>query len=45
MGLGTPKSGEPGDKVIVPPSGTTQEAEERVHNPEYDVTDWYFSKR
>ena len=44
-GVATPADWQPGDKVIVPPPGTTQEAEERVNNPEYDVTDWYFSKK
>ena len=44
-GVATPADWEPGDKAIVPPPGTTEEAEERVNNPEYDVTDWYFSKK
>ena len=45
QGVATPADWQPGDKVIVPPPGTTAEAEERVNNPEYDVTDWYFSKK
>lgn len=34
-----------GDKVIVPPPQTAEDAEKRVKNKEYEVTDWYFSKR
>ncbi len=44
-GVATPADWRPGDKVIVPPPKTAKEAEERVNNPEYEVTDWYFSKR
>ena len=44
-GVATPADWRPGDKVIVPPPKTTEEAEARVNNPEYEVTDWYFSKK
>ncbi len=44
-GVATPADWQPGDKVIVPPPATTEEAEKRLENPEYDVTDWYFSKK
>lgn len=40
-----PADWRPGEPVIVPPPATTEAAEKRVHNKEYDVTDWYFSKR
>lgn len=44
-GVATPADWQPGDKVIVPPPGTTEEAAQRMENPEYEVTDWYFSKK
>ena len=44
-GVACPADWRPGDKVIVPPPATTVEAEKRVANKEYEVTDWYFSKR
>lgn len=44
FGIATPENWKPGDKVIVPPPATQQAAEERVHS-DYDVTDWYFSKK
>ncbi len=40
-----PANWKPGEKVIVPPPATTEEAEKRVNEKGYDVTDWYFSKR
>ncbi len=43
-GIATPEGWTPGDKVIVPPPATQQEAEKRVTEP-YDITDWYFSKK
>ena len=45
QGVATPADWQPGDKVIVPPPSTTEEANQRLDNPEYDVTDWYFSKK
>ena len=43
--VAAPADWRPGDPVIVPPPATTAEAAKRMENPEYDVTDWYFSKR
>jgi peroxiredoxin 2/4 len=40
----TPANWQPGDKVIVPPPQTTADAEKRLQS-DYEVTDWYFSKR
>ena len=40
----TPANWKPGEPVIVPPPQTTEDAEKRMQS-EYDVTDWYFSKR
>ena len=44
-GVACPADWRPGDPVIVPPPATTAAAQERVSHPEYDVTDWYFSKK
>lgn len=44
-GVATPADWQPGDKVIVPPPSTAQEAEERVNDESLEVTDWYFSKK
>ena len=43
-GCATPENWQPGEKVIVPPPATTQEAEARASEG-YEYTDWYFSKR
>lgn len=41
-----PADWRPGDKVIVPAPATAQGAEERMGKAgEYEVVDWYFSKR
>ncbi|MGH9945221.1 MAG: peroxiredoxin [Pyrinomonadaceae bacterium] len=40
----TPANWQPGDKVIVPPPQTIADAEKRMQS-DYEVTDWYFSKR
>ncbi|HEY9282742.1 MAG TPA: peroxiredoxin [Pyrinomonadaceae bacterium] len=40
----TPANWKPGEKVIVPPPQTLEDAEKRMASP-YEVTDWYFSKR
>jgi peroxiredoxin (alkyl hydroperoxide reductase subunit C) len=42
--VATPANWQPGDKVIVPPPATQQEAEERM-NAGYECVDWYFRKR
>jgi len=39
-----PANWKRGDKVIVPPPQTTADAEQRLQS-DYEVTDWYFSKR
>lgn len=44
-GVACPANWRPGDKVIVPPPATVADATERVGNKDYEVTDWYFSKR
>lgn len=40
----TPANWQPGDQVMVPPPQTIADAEKRMQS-EFDVTDWYFSKR
>ncbi len=42
--VATPANWKPGDKVIVPPPTTLEEAEERV-KAGYDCTDWYLCKK
>ncbi|MEQ9501999.1 MAG: peroxiredoxin [Deltaproteobacteria bacterium] len=44
-GVACPADWRPGDKVIVPPPGTTEAAAERVADKSLEVTDWYFSKK
>jgi peroxiredoxin (alkyl hydroperoxide reductase subunit C) len=41
----TPANWQVGDKVIIPPPQTLEDAEKRVNTPGIEVTDWYFSKR
>jgi len=43
--VATPEGWKPGDKVIVPPPVTQADAEKRVQEKGYEVTDWYFSKK
>jgi len=43
-GIATPENWQPGDKVIVPPPATAEEAEARVKEG-YECTDWYFCKK
>jgi peroxiredoxin 2/4 len=40
----TPANWRKGEKVVVPPPQTTDDAEKRMSS-DYEVTDWYFSKR
>ena len=40
----TPANWQKGDKVVVPPPQTQDDAEKRMQS-DYEVTDWYFSKR
>ncbi len=44
-GVACPANWHPGQEVIVPPPVTSQGAEERVGSKEYQVKDWYFSKK
>ena len=44
-GVACPANWRPGQEVIVPPPVTAQDAEQRANSKEYEVTDWYFSKR
>ena len=43
-GVATPANWQPGDKVIVPPPKTADEARERMEQG-YECTDWYFCKK
>ncbi len=43
-GVATPANWKPGDKVIVPPPSTVEEAEARMEAG-YECTDWYFCKK
>jgi len=42
--VATPEGWQPGDKVIVPPPGTVQDAEKRMQEG-YECIDWYFCKK
>ncbi len=44
-GVSCPANWKPGQDVIVPAPATAKAAEERVQSKEYQVTDWYISKR
>ncbi|MEM1008051.1 MAG: peroxiredoxin, partial [Myxococcota bacterium] len=44
-GVACPANWTVGDKVIIPPPGTQQAAEERVKTEGIEVTDWYFAKK
>jgi len=44
-GVATPEAWQPGDKVIVPPPGSVDEANARAASGEYECTDWYFCKK
>jgi len=41
----TPANWQPGESVIVPAPATQSDAEKRVGAKEYEVTDWYLSKK
>ena len=43
--VATPEAWQPGDKVIVPPPASAEEAEARAASGEYECTDWYFCKK
>jgi peroxiredoxin (alkyl hydroperoxide reductase subunit C) len=40
-GVATPEAWQPGERVIVPPPATVEEAETRAQEG-YEYTDWYF---
>lgn len=42
--VATPENWHPGDKVIVPPPQTTEQADARASEG-FEYTDWYFSKK
>jgi peroxiredoxin (alkyl hydroperoxide reductase subunit C) len=44
-GVACPANWKPGEKVIVPAPITASAAQERVHQKDLEVTDWYFSKK
>ncbi|MEA3278129.1 MAG: peroxiredoxin [Pseudomonadota bacterium] len=44
-GVATPEAWQPGEKVIVPPPATVEEAAARAASGEYECTDWYFCKK
>lgn len=43
--VATPEGWQPGDKVIVPPAKTVEEATRRMASGEYECTDYYFCKK
>ncbi|HYK87649.1 MAG TPA: peroxiredoxin [Acidobacteriota bacterium] len=45
FGVACPANWTPGQEVIVPPPVTSQTAEERSKSKEFQVKDWYFSKK
>lgn len=44
-GVACPANWKPGQDVIVPPPATVEDAEKRVGDKSFKVTDWYFSKK
>ena len=44
-GVATPEGWQPGDKVIVPPAATLEEANQRMESGDYECTDFYFCKK
>lgn len=44
-GVACPADWTVGKEVIVPPPNTTKGAEERLNSKEFEVKDWYFSKK
>ena len=41
-GVATPEGWQPGDRVIVPPAATVEEANRRMESDEYECVDFYF---
>lgn len=44
-GVATPANWRPGDKVIVPPPATQEDAESRITDSSLECRDWYFCKK
>jgi peroxiredoxin (alkyl hydroperoxide reductase subunit C) len=44
-GVATPANWEPGQKVIMPPPKSVEDAEQRVGEEGMECTDWYFCKK
>jgi peroxiredoxin (alkyl hydroperoxide reductase subunit C) len=44
-GVATPENWQPGEKVIVPPAKTAEEALARLESNEYECTDFYFCQK
>jgi peroxiredoxin (alkyl hydroperoxide reductase subunit C) len=44
-GVSTPANWRPGDPAIVPAPVTQADAEKRAGSKEFEVTDWYLSKK
>lgn len=44
-GVACPANWRPGEAVIVPAPATTKGAEERVHSKDFEVKDWYLSRK
>ena len=44
-GVATPANWRPGDKVIMPPPKTQEDAEKRANDPALECKDWYFCKK
>ena len=45
FGVATPADWQPGDDVIVPPAGTSDQAEERMNDDSITCDDWFFCKK
>ncbi|SEQ96891.1 peroxiredoxin [Piscibacillus halophilus] len=43
--VSTPANWTPGDKVLVPPPASQQQAEERANDDSVEVIDWYLAKK
>ncbi|MFC3526461.1 hypothetical protein ACFOLK_18485 [Marinococcus halophilus] len=44
-GVSTPANWNSGDKAIVSPPKTKEEAQERMNSDEYDCVDWYYCQK
>ncbi len=43
--VATPEGWQPGQKVIVPPPQSAQDAQQRVEGEDFECTDWYFCQK